>query len=97
MTAPDGQAATQAPQPVQAASSMRAWAAPPAAGWKRIAPSGQASWQLRHTTLCTARQDGETLARNAQGGAVRSKIGSAQASAQAPQKLHSPRVKSTSG
>ena len=76
---------------------MRAWAAPPAAGRKRMAPSGQASWQLRHTTRRTARQSSVTVARSAQGMAVRSKIGSAQASAQAPQKLHSPRVKSISG
>jgi hypothetical protein len=98
VTAPTGQMDKQAPQPVQDCASTRACATPPGASVKRIAECGQASWQLRHTIPWAERQVEPTAAAISQGrAAARSKTGAGQASAQAPQKLHSPRPKSTSG
>jgi hypothetical protein len=63
-----------------------------------MAPVGQASRQLWQTMPCKARQGSAMAATMVQGGSVReAKIGSGQASAQAPQKVHSPWAKSMLG
>ena len=92
-----GQGATQAPQPVQDSRSISGLATRPGTGRKRMASTGQQSRQAWQTTPAAARQDWPTQAATAHGAAARSNTGAGQTSAQVPQNVHSPRVKSTSG
>jgi hypothetical protein len=68
------------------------------AGTNRIARASQRSAHERHTTRFRARQFAAIVAFSAQGSpAVRSSARGTQASAQRPQKVQAPFVKSTSG
>ncbi len=98
-TAPAGQSATQAPQPVQAARSTVMAEPPPSFGRKWIASRWQASWHRRHVTPCISMQAGPTEAAMCQGLALRpgAKHPSVQLSAQVPQNVQAPRLKSTAG
>jgi hypothetical protein len=99
VTAPTGQGATQAPQPVQTARSIVMAEPPPSCGRKWIASRWQASWHRRHVTPCISMQEGPTEAAMCHGLALRSgaKHPSVQLSAQAPQNVQAPRLKSTAG
>jgi len=101
--APVGQGAIQAPQPVHFCSSISGQ--PMAAGVaNRMAPTSHCSGQTRQITPCTDMQASDTSMWKSQG--CRGELSSltigpsasvAQASTQAPQKVHSPAVKSISG
>ena len=99
-TAPTGHGATQAPQPVQALASMLGKQRCAAPGRKRTAVSGHGSAQARQWMPCASRQLGAIWATWRHGVAVAAVRRSARgwhATTQSPQKVHSPRWKSTSG
>lgn len=85
---------------MQRLTSSTGRATPPGAGSKPIAPASQDSAQLLHTTARNVRQSAPTDARTVHGAARRSSIRSdrgAQTSTHWAQKIHSPRLKFTSG
>jgi len=93
-----GQAATHAPQPVQASGSRSIRPTGRARKSNPKARLSQKSVQERHSTPAVRRQEVEMAATLAQGTSVVSRnTSSGQASAQAPQKVHSPLAKLTTG
>ncbi len=98
-SAETGHGARHAPQPVQAARSTSGLATVPAASLKRMAPVGQHSPQVWHTTCFSARQDGSIRTFNAHGGRFAMYVSAPllQVFAQSPQNVHSPAAKFTWG
>ncbi len=88
----------QAPHPEHFSGSMRSSPKPPTRSSKVMAVSSQASPQLRQETPCVRKQSGPMRATRSQGRVtVGAKTGSLHASAQAPQKVQAPFLKSMMG
>ncbi len=94
-----GQGATQAPQPVHCSRSIAGSGLPPRRGVKRMARASQKSPQTRHSTPCSGRQVGAicALIDHTAVPSARCRASGSQAVTQSPQKVHSPRLKSTVG
>ena len=94
-----GQGATQAPQPVHSSGSIAGKGLPPRRGVKRMARLSQKSPQARHSTPLCGRQLGAIRAWRDQAAcsSERSRARGWQTVTQSAQKVHSPRLKSTSG
>ena len=100
--APTGHGATHPPQPVHEASDTVGKALPPTASRKTMARLSQRSPHTRHVTPFTERQAPEISARAAQGaspvsGPTATRAPVSHDRAHAPQNVHSPLEKSTTG
>ncbi len=94
-----GQGAMQAPQPVHFSTSITGIGLPPKRGEKRMARAAQKSSQERHSTPRSGKQLApiRALCDQASCPSARTKACGWQALTQSPQKVHSPRLKSTVG